>query len=222
MRKRGRMIKRVLTLGTVLFTVFLLSGCGQSIYYAGMEKVGFHKRDIMVDRVENVQESQEEAQEEFKSALEKFGTLVNLKNSDLKAAYEKFNDEYEDAAEAAQNLTKRIESLEDVSIALFEEWEDELEEYKSKKLRTQSQKQLTSTKAKYKKMMKAMRTSEKSMQPILSTFHDNVLMLKHSLNAQAIGALQGEFGSLKKEIGVLIKQMNASIKASDKFIKEMK
>ncbi|WP_197950412.1 DUF2959 family protein [Poseidonibacter lekithochrous] len=51
---------------------------------------------------------------------------------------------------------------------------------------------------------------------------DNVLILKHSLNAQAIGALRGEFGTLKKEISVLISRMNQSIKASNTFIKEMK
>lgn len=67
-----------------------------------------------------------------------------------------------------------------------------------------------------------MRTSEKSMAPILDTFQDNVLILKYSLNAQAIGALQGEFGNLKKEISGLISQMNKSIKTSNAFIKEMR
>lgn len=60
------------------------------------------------------------------------------------------------------------------------------------------------------------------MKPILDTLQDNVLVLKHSLNAQAIGALQGEFGTLKKEISNLLDKMTISIKASDTFIKEMK
>ncbi len=208
----------------VLTAVFalLISGCANNAYYAGMEKVGFHKRDIMVSRVESVQDSQKEAQEEFKSALEQFGTLVNIKDSDLKSAYEKFNDEYEGAQEAADDLSNRIDKLEDVSLSLFEEWKDELNEYKSAKLKAQSAKQLNNTMAKYRTMMKAMRSSEKSMEPILATFKDNVLVLKHSLNAQAIGALQGEFGNLKKEISSLISQMNHSIKASNTFIKQMR
>lgn len=204
------------------FIVLTISGCVNKVYYAGMEKVGFHKRDIMVSRVENVQESQKEAQEEFKSALEQFGALVTIKDTNLKSSYEKFNDEYEDAAEAAEDLSSRIDKLEDVSLALFEEWEDELDLYKNPKLKAQSQKKLRDTRYKYKKMMKAMRNSEKSMKPVLETFQDNVLILKHSLNAQAIGALQGEFGTLKKEISVLISQMNQSIKASNTFIKEMR
>lgn len=213
-------------MGGVLLSVMILgmAGCATAnkVYYAGMEKVGFHKRDIMVSRVEDVQESQKEAQVEFKSALEQFGSLVNIKDSNLKRAYEKFNDEYEDAKGAAEDLSARIDKLENVSVALFDEWKSELKLYKSEKLKSQSQKQLNATYAKYKTMMKAMRNSQKSMKPILATFQDNVLMLKHSLNAQAIGALQGEFGNLKREISSLISKMNKSIKASDAFIKEMK
>lgn len=203
------------------FIILTISGCANDVYYAGMEKAGFHKRDIMVSRVEKVQDSQKEAQEEFKSALEQFETLVTLEDSNLKSVYEKFNDEYENAKEAADDLNTRIDKLEDVSISLFEEWEEELTLYKNQKLKAQSQEKLKNTRLKYKKMMASMRSSEKSMEPVLNTFQDNVLILKHSLNAQAIGALKNEFGSLKNEVKVLISKMNQSIKESDTFIKEM-
>ena len=214
-------MKKILIISTSLFVVLLLSGCANNVYYAGMEKIGFHKRDIMVDRVKNVQESQEDAQEEFKSALEQFGTLVQIKDSDLKSAYEKFNDEYEEVSDASEELSNNINKLENVSLALFQEWENELTLYKNQQLKAQSKKNLDNTKSKYRKMMKSMRTSEKSMKPILDTFRDNVLILKHSLNAQAIGSLQGKFGELKKDISTLISKMNQSIKDSNIFIKEM-
>ncbi len=204
-----------------LLSIFILGGCS-SMYYAGMEKVGVHKRDIMVDRVESVKESQEEAQEEFSSALDRFGSLVNIGQSDLKSAYEEFNDQYEDAADAAEDVSSNIDKLEDVSLALFDEWEGELLEYKNMKLKLSSQKKLRDTKSKYNKMMKSMRKSEKSMNSVLATFYDNVLTLKHSLNAQAIGALKNEFGVLKSDMSTLIKQMDRSIQESNKFIKEMK
>jgi len=203
------------------FVLLTITGCANSVYYAGMEKVGFHKRDIMVSRVEKVQDLQKDAQEEFKSALEKFGSLVTIEDSDLKSAYEKFNNEYEDAREIADDLSVSIDKLENVSLSLFEEWENELDLYTSKKLKSQSSKKLQATISNYKAMMKSMRKSEKSMEPILSTFQDNVLTLKHSLNAQAIGALQGEFTSLKKDIKVLINQMNISIKESSQFIEKI-
>jgi len=212
------MFKFLLPIGLLLV---IMTGCSK-IYYESMEKVGIHKRDIMVDRVENVQESQEDAQKEFKSALEQFSSLVKIENSDLKSAYETFNDQYEDAKEASEDVSQNIDKLEDVSLALFDEWAEEIEQYQNAKLKSQSKTKLKKTQAKYKTMMRSMRQSEKSMEPILATFHDNVLTLKHSLNAQAIGALDGEFKSLKSDVTLLIKQMNSSIKESDKFIQEMK
>ena len=44
-----------------------LSGC-QSVYYEAMEKMGTHKRDILVDCVEEGKEAQEEARAQFFSA----------------------------------------------------------------------------------------------------------------------------------------------------------
>jgi hypothetical protein len=59
------------------------------------------------------------------------------------------------------------------------------------------------------------------MQPVLTTLRDNVLFLKHNLNAQAIGALRGEFGTLKADIDTLIQRMNQSIERSNAFIRNM-
>ncbi|MEN8232871.1 MAG: DUF2959 family protein, partial [Thermodesulfobacteriota bacterium] len=44
--------------------MLLLSGGCQKAYYNTMEKFGVHKRDIMVDRVEEARDSQEEAKEQ--------------------------------------------------------------------------------------------------------------------------------------------------------------
>ncbi len=61
-------MNKILT--TTLVSLGLLLGGCQSAYYGAMEKVGYHKRDIMVDRVKDAKESQQEAQEQFSSALE--------------------------------------------------------------------------------------------------------------------------------------------------------
>ena len=52
---------RTLLKAVLLASVFTtaLTGC-QSAYYAAWEKVGVEKRDILVDRVENAKDSQEE------------------------------------------------------------------------------------------------------------------------------------------------------------------
>lgn len=59
------------------------------------------------------------------------------------------------------------------------------------------------------------------MDPVLRIFQDNVLYLKHNLNAQAIGSLRGEFASLKGEIERLVAQMNRAIEKSNRFIADI-
>ena len=206
---------------TVLFLTVLLTGCSTA-YYGMMEKVGVHKRDILVERVEGAQESQAEAQEQFKSALEKFQSVVQLEDTDLKIAYENLNTEYELSKTAAEGVADRINSVEDVAEDLFEEWEEELVQYQNYELRAKSKQQLDETKARYQVMHRAMLRAKTSMDPVLQTLHDNVLYLKHNLNAQAIGSLRGEFTNLRGHIDDLIKRMNESIETSNKFIAELK
>ncbi len=186
-----------------------------------MEKVGIHKRDILVDRVEGARDAQTQAQKQFKSALEQFGSMVALKDTNLKKAYTTLNAEYTDCERASEEVSDRIDKVEKVSGALFDEWEKELKIYTNKSLRDASKKQLHKTKSRYKEMLASMHVAEKSMAPILITFRDNVLFLKHNLNAQAIGSLQSEFSSLEKDISVLIKKMDKAIKNSNKFISQL-
>lgn len=194
-----------------------LVGC-QSTYYSAMEQVGYHKRDIMVTRVEDAKESQQEAQEEFTSALEAVSALSGFDGGDLEKVYNDINDKYEDSEKAAEEVRDRISAVKDVSEALFEEWQAELEQYTSAKLRRSSEQKLKDTRASYQTMLKAMKRAEQKMTPVLNTLRDNTLYLKHNLNASAIGSLQGELISLENDIQVAINQMNAAIEESDKFI----
>lgn len=208
---------RVVVAGLVL----TLSGCSGA-YYSAMEKVGIHKRDIMVDRVEEARDAQQDAQEQFKSALEQFNSVVRLEESDLKRAYDKLNGEFEASVEVADEVRSHIDKVEDVAEDLFVEWQEELEMYQSRELRNSSREKLLKTKSRYREMLSSMRQAEKSMDPVLRIFQDNVLYLKHNLNAQAIGSLQGEFASLKGEIDRLVRKMNQSIEESNRFIEHLK
>ncbi len=214
-------MKKLFCLFTLVFFMLMVAGCSKT-YYSAMEKFGKHKRDIMVDRVENARDSQAVAQEQFKSALEQFDALIKLKETDLKRAYTKLNREYEESEDAAEDVSDRIDKVESVAEALFEEWEEELGQYQSKKLRRTSRRQLRATRANYKKMLISMHKAEASMRPVLRLFKDNVLFLKHNLNAQAVGSLKSEFKNLKGEISVLLRKMSAAIKSSNRFIAEMK
>ena len=206
----------------VIITIcfLLVIGCSKT-YYSAMEKVGIHKRDILVDRVENARDAQADAQEQFKDALEQFGSVVTVENTDLKDAYEKLNAEYKESNEAAKEVSRRIEKVESVADDLFAEWENELGLYKNKALQDASARKLIDTQKRYHKMLASMHRVEKNMDPVLQTFRDNVLFLKHNLNAQAIGSLRSEFSGLKVKIEVLVKNMNDAITNSNQFIEDL-
>ncbi|MCZ4310010.1 DUF2959 domain-containing protein [Vibrio sp. 10N.222.54.F12] len=204
----------------IVLSIFTLTGC-QSAYYSAMEQVGYHKRDIMVDRVEDAKESQQDAQEEFTSALEALSSLTNFSGGDLEDMYNQINDKYQDSEKAAQNVSDRIAAIEDVSDALFAEWQSELDLYTSASLRRSSEQKLRETQSSYQTMLSAMKRAEKKMDPVLNTLRDNTLYLKHNLNASAVGSLQGEFMSLEKDIAYAIEQMNAAIAESDKFLAQL-
>jgi len=201
----------------LLSSSLLLSGC-QSAYYGAMEKVGYHKRDIMVDRVQQAKESQQEAQQQFSSALEEMQALFAFDGGDIEKAYYKAKDEYESAQAAADEVSNRIEKVEDVAEALFDEWQTEIDQISKASLRRNSTSKLNETKRSYNTLVKSLHRAEAKMAPILTAMKDNMLYLKHNLNAQAIGAIQGEFATLQTDISSLINEMKISIAESNKFI----
>jgi len=202
---------------SVVFVILVLSGCS-SAYYSAMEKVGIHKRDIMVDRVVDAQESQQEAQQQFKSALAEMTALINFDGGELESQYQVIQEQYEDSKAAADQVTSRITKIEDVADALFGEWQDEIAQISSSNLKRQSSLKLKETQRRYQTLIRSMHKAESKMAPVLSALKDNSLFLKHNLNARAIGALQGEMVSIKKDVSVLINDMNAAIAQSKKFI----
>ena len=206
---------------TVACVLAMLTACS-SAYYSTMENFGVHKRDILVDRVESAQESQQEAQQQFTSALEQLSTLISFDGGNLQDQYEATLSQYEASEAAAQDVSKRIEGIEDVAQALFDEWSDEIEQYSSAKLKRKSTAQLKDTERKYQRLLQAMHRAEQKMTPVLAALKDNMLFLKHNLNAKAIGALEGEYQDIKADIDTLISEMNNAIAESESFISALK
>jgi hypothetical protein len=69
--------------------------------------------------------------------------------------------------------------------------------------------------------MRVMEQAAARMEPVLDAFRDQVLFLKHNLNAQAISAFSGTTRDLQQDIARLIADMEKSIKEADAFISSM-
>jgi Protein of unknown function (DUF2959) len=210
-----------IALPILLVAALSFSACS-NVYYDTMEKFGFAKRDILVDRVTDARKSQEEAKEQFASALEKFIAVTRVETGDLKNKYDQLNRELTRSEERANDVRNRISAVSDVSDALFSEWKKELKQYTDPNLRRESERQYDETRRRYEELMSTMRTAASRMDPILGKFRDQVLFLKHNLNAQAIAGLSTTSKGLQDDISRLIEDMERSIREADAFIHAMK
>lgn len=204
----------------IVLALLAMVGC-KTVYYGTMEKLGYHKRDIMVERVTEARDDQEQAKEQFQTALTKFSSVVKVDGGNLEKKYKVLQAEFDRCESDARAVTKRIRSVEEVATALFKEWEAELEQYSNAQLRSSSQQRLSKTRSKYSQMISAMRRAESKMNPVLDAFRDQVLFLKHNLNARAIASIQGEVTSLEGDVAKLISDMETSINEANAFIVSM-
>ena len=206
-----------------IFPIILLglTGCS-SLYYGTMEKLGVHKRDIMVDRVKAARDTQNEAKEQFLTAMEQFKSVVNFQGGDLEKEYNKLNATLQKSESKAAEVRNRIKAVEDVSEALFSEWRSEIKQYTSDTLRKSSQQKYDVTKKKYTELMKAMKKAEGKLEPALAPLRDQVLFMKHNLNARAIAGLSNELISVQTNVDRLVRDMESAIAEADAFISSLK
>jgi len=200
--------------------VLLISGCS-STSIAVREKLGTPKREQLVDRVDETRDAQESAKEQFASTLDELKALSGFDGGELEGAYSRLKKKYDRSKDRADKVSGKIKSVDRVARALFAEWEKELEEYSTDSLRRASQQQLDETRDRYEDVIIAMKRAESKMGPVLAAFNDQVLFLKHNLNARAIASIGGTLVELESEIASLIADMEASIDEANAFIDEM-
>lgn len=204
----------------LLVLAIALTGC-QSAYYSAWERLGWHKRDILVDRVREARDEQQQAKEQFASALESFIAVTDFEGGDLQEKYDELSAAYERSRAEAADVSAQVDGVEGVAEALFDEWEAELDEYESGELRRASEGQLRETRRQYERLIRSMRDAEAKMAPVLGAFQDQVLFLKHNLNARAIASLEGTAATIRDDVAQLIAEMEESIAEANAFIEQM-
>lgn len=201
--------------------LLLLTSCS-SLYYNAMEKIGKEKRDILVQRIVDGKKDQEAAKKQLKTTLEAFQELTGFEGGNLEKVYKKLSGEFADSEKRAKDLSDRIATIDQVAKDLFTEWDKEISAMKDKSLRTRSQQMLRETRTRHQQYLKRMQQTDKKMQPVLQGFRDQVLFLKHNLNARAIGSLKATATKMDGEVGVLIQDIEGSMREADSFIDSLK
>jgi predicted nucleic acid-binding Zn-ribbon protein len=197
-----------------------LTACS-SLYYSTMEKLGYQKRDLLVDRVQEAKESQADAKQQIQTTFEAFQGLTGFQGGELESRYKQLKGLHDQSTARAADVTKRIASIEEVGGDMFSEWEQEIEQIENRDLRAQSKKMKADTEQRYAGLIAAMKAAEQRMQPVLTAFHDQVLFLKHNLNAAAISSLQGEVTKMQSDVAGLIAEMQKAIDAADRFVQSL-
>lgn len=195
-------------------------GCDR-LYYGTMKKFGVEKRDILIDRVKDARSAQQDAQEEFKTALDRFREVIEVDGGTLEKKYEQLDGQLERAEKRARAVKERVDSVEDVSDDLFKEWKKELGQYSDRRMRAESERELEATRARTEALVAAMRRSEKRIDPVLRPLRDRVLFLKHNLNARALGALTSELGAVEGNVDQLVAELQTAIAEADTYLADM-
>jgi predicted nucleic acid-binding Zn-ribbon protein len=190
--------------------------------YAMQEKfLGNEKRDILVSRVDKARDSQQDTQEVFKDALAQFGSVVKFDGGNLEKQYNKLSAQLERCEGRAEAVGARIDDVDRVAQDLFREWKAESKQFKNAEFRRDSEAKLRETQANYNQMLAAMRNAESKIEPVLSVFRDQVLYLKHNLNAKALASLSNESAQIETDVNGLIQDLSAAIAEADRFINSM-
>ena len=214
-----------LAIAVIAWLVFGGSGfslpSGDLLPDLSIERLWKEPRDLLVDRVADARDAQQATIEEFQTAMEKFKAVTGFDGGELEAQYERLNSAYERSAERAADIGGRIDKVTAAANTLLDEWRDELNDYHDVKLRRVAERQFDQTRARAHKLIAAMRTVEQRTEPVLALFRDQVLYLKHNLNARAISSLDSERERVQHDVDGLIADMQAAIDEANAFIKAL-
>lgn len=200
-----------------LLALASLCGCTQ-LYYKAQEKIGNEKRDILVDRIKKGRHEQEEARKQYQTTFEAFQAATGYKGGKTEEVYKKLKSEYDEAADRSKKVADRIASIEHVSNDMFAEWEGELRRMNRGELWNKSNVLLKSTRKRYAELIRKMKAVDARSKPLLRSFEDQVLFIKHNLNSQAISSLKSTIGKMDGEVQALIRDIEVSTKEADAFI----
>lgn len=200
-------------------------GCASTSIAVREKVLGQAKRDQLVNRVQDARDSQDAAKEQFQSALDELiavtGAGADARVADLEARYKRLKSEYDRSESRAATVRERIASVERVADAMFKEWKSEIGQYNSPQLKASSAQQLADTQNRYNQLVGVMKQAAARMDPVLVAFKDQVLFLKHNLNARAIASLQGTATQIQTDVSALIRDMETSINEANAFISQM-
>lgn len=214
------MTRHALPLAALLAAAFFLSGCS-SLYFDTMGVLGKSKREILVSRVDKARASQEQAREQFVVNHELFRAVPQSSERNLVGQYKALRRETKRTNSRADEVRKRIASVESVANSLFRDWEKDQARLRNPSYAGASERSLAETRQRYDAMMQVMRRAEEAMGPALDDYHDAVIFLRHNLTLRAVASLDANLAETEQHTRTLVLELERSIEEADRFLDEL-
>ncbi|MEM7307978.1 MAG: DUF2959 family protein [Planctomycetota bacterium] len=205
----------------VTFLVAALTcGCqstSSSTFQAGD---GEERKLELVHLVQDVQDSQVEAQIEFSEAFALFRRLTQLEDppEELEVVYDDLIEELEDCEVAALDLHEQVETVASQAAMLFTSWSDELTAFSSPTLRGKSEAMLRENQKRFEALLVELQRTEAQVVPLLTEYRDYVLFFNHNLNPRAIATIQDTLPAFLETSDAVEEAMKADAALSERFV----
>ncbi len=196
-------------------------GCNNSLGYNLQEAMGTPKRQVMVSRVQDTRDSMKDTKKAFASALQQFGSVYKEGGSKLENKYVILKKEYENCNSKASELRRQIANVKSIGQVLFAEWQKELDQFTNEQMRKLSETKMQQTREKYVAMTTGMDRVSARMTPALNSMNDQLLNIKHSLNALITVSLEEELIQLRTHTDSLMAEIDSAVEHCNTFIGSM-
>ncbi|MEM9602179.1 MAG: DUF2959 family protein [Pseudomonadota bacterium] len=199
----------------------LVTGCATT-YYSVWETLGYQKRDILKTRVERARDSQQQAFDRFEAVARASAPLASALDGTVDTAgqVQSLRVAYRNAARTASTVRAHIDQVDDVSQALFSEWEAELINTASSTQRSNDHQELAETRQAYNSLIGAMRGAEAGIAPVLSTVEDSMRGLD-AVDGELTASQVSGFLSLQGDLERLTGDLQRSIDAATRFAERL-
>ena len=206
---------------SLVLLFLLLTGC-KSFYYDALEHTGIHKRDLLMQRIEKVRDAQMAAQKQFETTLLEYRSVVLFQSGDLSKRQTQLEEDYRAAQLRARNVRYHLQGVDSVADDLFSEWKSELKDYRTAELRRAAEADYDRTRQQYATLREQLNETEARLQPLLDLLGDQMLSLRHSLNARTLTQSPDAYTQLEQDMKRLSEEMTRANNQADMFIRRLR
>jgi len=212
------MVSKVLLRLLALIPLLVLGSC-QAMYLGTLEQFGFEKREILCERIEAASDAIVILEQRLDETFSVYREAIHQEGGNLSASQKRFSNFYDKTEDAASEFNSRIEKVQAVANAMFEEWNAESGEIIDTELRRKSRSNYTRALTRYGNLLRSMRAVQAETDPILTRLRDHVLFMKLNLHPNAYAPLRSTEDDFVASAVAVSETMKATIEEATNFLR---